>query len=53
MKEIKNKNAVISEYLPWILIAVGVLVIIVISIFTLKQTGFSLIDKIKDILRFR
>ncbi len=49
----KRKKAVISEYLPWILIGVGILVIIVISIFTLKQTGFSLIDKIKDILRMR
>jgi len=47
----KEKRAVISEYIPWVLIAVGILVIIGLSIFVLKKTGFSLIDKIKDILR--
>jgi len=47
----KNKRAVISEYLPWVLIAVAILVLVVLSVFVLKQTGVSLIDKIKNILR--
>jgi hypothetical protein len=43
----KNKRGIISEYLPWILIAVAILVILMITIFILKGQGFSLIDKIK------
>ncbi len=46
-----NKRGVISEYLPWILIAVAVLAIIMISIFLLKDQGVSLIDKIKSLFR--
>jgi hypothetical protein len=45
----KNKRAIISEYLPWLLIGIAVLVILMITIFVLKGNGFSLIDKIKGI----
>ncbi len=48
-----NKKGVISNYLPWILIAIAVLAIVMITIFLLKEKGFSLIDRIKDLLRFR
>ncbi|MFH1311189.1 MAG: hypothetical protein ABIH65_02180 [Nanoarchaeota archaeon] len=43
-----KKKGVISDYLPWILIAVAVLVILMITIFLLRGTGESLIDKIKN-----
>ncbi|MBU4069725.1 MAG: hypothetical protein KJ646_01975 [Nanoarchaeota archaeon] len=46
-----RKKGVISEYLPWILIAIAVLTIIVISIFLLKEKGFTLIDQIKNLFR--
>lgn len=45
----RNCRGIISEYLPWILIAVAVLVILMITIFILKGQGFSLIDKIKGV----
>ena len=46
-----NKRGIISDYLPWILIAVAVLVILMITIFLLKEKGISLVDQIKNILR--
>ena len=46
-----KKKGIITEYLPWLLIALAVLAIIMILIFTLKGQGISLIDKIKDLLR--
>ena len=47
----KNKKAIVSEYLPWILIAVAVLAIVFILIITLKNSGLSWIDKIKNLTR--
>jgi len=44
-----KKRGVVSEYLPWILIAVAVLAILMITIFLLKGQGTSLIDKIKGL----
>lgn len=44
-----NKRGIVSEYLPWILIAVAVLVILVIASGFLKEQGASLIDKIKNL----
>ena len=52
-KSWKNKKAIVSEYLPWVLIAVAVLVIMVLSILVLKNKGISLIDKLKLIFRGR
>ncbi len=46
-----KKRGVISEYLPWIMIAVAVLVIVLIAMFLLKNTGFNLIEQIKDLFR--
>jgi len=42
------KRGVISDYLPWLLIALAVLVILMITIFVLRGQGVSLIDKIKN-----
>lgn len=47
----RDVKGIISDYLPWLLIAVAILVILMITIFVLKEKGISLIDKIKGILR--
>jgi len=46
-----GKKGIITEYLPWIIISVAVLVIILIVSFSLKTEGFSLIDKLKALIR--
>jgi hypothetical protein len=51
MKERGNKKGVITEYLPWILIALAVLAILVISALILKEKGIDIIQKIKDLFR--
>jgi hypothetical protein len=51
MKKRTDKKGIITEYLPWILIAVAALVILLIAIFVLKGEGFSLIDKIKNLFQ--
>ena len=47
-----NKRGIITDYLPWILIAVAVLVILMLTISLMREKGISLIDKIKDLFRF-
>lgn len=49
----KSKRGIVTEYLPWLLIGLAVLTILMLTLFFLKQEGTSLIDKIKDLLRFR
>mgnify|MGYP001607414111 CR=1 len=46
-----GKKGIIADYLPWLLIALAVLVILMITIFILRGQGMSLIDRIKDIFR--
>lgn len=46
-----GKKGIVTEYLPWILIAVAVLVILSITIFVLKGKGISAIDTIKNLFR--
>lgn len=48
-----DKKGIITEYLPWLLISLAVLAIVMITIFLLRQEGISLIDKIKDLFRFK
>ena len=48
-----KKRGIISGYLPWILIAIAILAILMITIFLLKGKGISLIDKIKDLISWR
>jgi hypothetical protein len=50
MKKIFKKG-VASEFIPWLLIAIILLVIVVITIFFLKEKGISLIDQIKSLFR--
>jgi hypothetical protein len=45
----RSKRGIVSDYLPWVLIAVVVLAIMVLAIITLKGNGASLIDKIKNL----
>ena len=44
-----NKRGIISDYLPWLLIAVAILAILMIAIFVLKGKGVSLVDSIKNL----
>ena len=48
-----DKRGIISDYLPWILIAIAVLAILTIAAFFLREQGVSLIDKIKDLFTGR
>jgi hypothetical protein len=45
------KSGMVLDYLPWLLIALVVLAIVLISIFFLKDKGISLIDQIKSLFR--
>ena len=49
----RGKRGVISEYLPWLLIGIAVLAILMITIFLLKDKGFSFIDSIKNLFKGR
>ena len=44
-----KKRGIVSSYLPWILIALAVLAIMIITISVLSQEGVGLIDKIKNL----
>lgn len=46
-----KKSGVISDYLPWLLIAIAILAIIMITIFLLKEKGVLLIDQIKNLFK--
>jgi hypothetical protein len=48
-KKMLNKRGIVSEYLPWILIAVAVLVILLVAAFFLREQGVNLIDQIKNV----
>ena len=47
------KRGIVTDYLPWLLIAVAVLVILAIAIFVMKEKGISLIDQIKNLFSGR
>ncbi len=46
-----NKRGIVSDYLPWILIAIAVLAILMIALLVFKEKGVGLIDSIKNIFR--
>ncbi len=50
---LKNRRGIVSEYLPWLLIAIAVLAIIVVTIFLLKEKGISLIEQVKNLFEGR
>lgn len=45
----RGQKGIVADYLPWILIAVAVLVILMITIFLLKEKGGSLIEQIRNL----
>ena len=47
------KKGLVSEYLPWILIALAVLVVLMVAIFVLKGKGISVLDSLKNIFKGR
>lgn len=47
----KNKRGIIPFYIIAILIAVAILAIVMITLFIFKGTSFSLVDRIKDLLK--
>ncbi len=53
MKKVMNTQGIITEYLPWLIIGLGVLVIVMIAIFLFKEKGVSMIDQIKNLFRGR
>jgi hypothetical protein len=46
-----KKKGLVSEYLPWLLIALAVLILVMISIFFIKEGLWGVIDKIKNLFR--
>ncbi len=44
-----RKRGIVAEYLPWLLLAIIVLVVVMIIIFGLREQGNSLIDQIKNL----
>ena len=52
-KHLFNKKGIVSEALPWIIISLGILAILMISIFVLKGKGESIIDKVGGLFRGR
>jgi len=48
-----NKRGIVSEYLPWILIALAILAILVITAWILKEKGISVIDNFGNLFRGR
>ena len=46
-----KKRGIVTEYLPWLLIALAILAILMITIFLLKEKGISLIDSIKNLFK--
>lgn len=44
-----KKRGVIADYIPWIIIAVIVLTLLMLSIFLLRGKGIGMIDKIKNL----
>ena len=47
------RKGIVSEYLPWIIIAIAVLVVLLVAAFFLRGQGINLIDKIKGIFSGR
>ena len=46
-----EKKGIITEYLPWLIIALAVLAIVMAAIFLFREEGVSFIDRIKNLFR--
>ena len=51
MKFKKNVKGIATEYLPWLIIAILVLVIVFLAIMSFREKGIGFIDQIKNIFR--
>jgi hypothetical protein len=49
----RDCKGIVSDYLPWLLLALIGLIIFFIAIGVMKVEGVSLIDKLKNILSFK
>lgn len=47
--DMKSKRGIVAEYIPWLIIALAILVIISVALFLMRGQGESFIDKIKDL----
>ncbi len=50
---LRGKRGIVTDYLPWLIIGLAILVIVFISIMLLKDKGTSFIDQIKNLFRGR
>lgn len=50
---IKNRKGIISEYLPWLLISIAILVILILAIFVMRDRGINVLDKLEGLFRRR
>ena len=46
---LNQRKGVVADYIPWLIIALAVLVITSVSLFLMRGQGESFIDKIKDL----
>lgn len=48
-----KKRGIVSDYLPWLILALIVLVLFLIADWILKDKGLAIIDNIKHVFRRR
>jgi TM2 domain-containing membrane protein YozV len=46
-----GKKGIVTEYLPWLIIGVAVLVILAIAIFVMREKGTAIVDQLKNLFR--
>lgn len=49
----KDLRGIVTDYLPWLIIGLAVLVIMFVAILLLKEKGTGFIDYVKDLFRGR
>jgi len=52
-KRDESRKGIVSDYLPWLLIGLAILVILMIMIFLLKGKGIEFIEQIKNLFKGR
>jgi hypothetical protein len=50
-KKRNEKRGIVSDYLPWLLIGLAILVILMIAVFILSGKGLEFINSIKNLFR--
>ena len=49
----KRRGSAVSDMLPWLIIALAVLAVVLLSIFIMKGKGLEFIDQIKNMFKGR